>query len=352
GDPATVSDVPDILNMSFADNSNRGCLTVYWSAIDNLKLLGTVPVFASGNYKDHGTKVGSPGNGPAYFAVTSVDSLNQLVSHSMPGPSLCDPKVIKPDLVAPGQAVLTLRGYDNVLPDQYSYSNGSSFAAPLVSGVAALIHQANPELLPDQVYTALRNSATDLGVAGPDTLFGWGAVNADSAVALAGRPTRWNFSITKIDYQAGSDGQISPGEEVAVVLNVYNIGTAASSVSATLSSNSADVTVKSASASFGNLAAGASAANSSSPFVLAFDQRTPLNSVRTFKVRFAGGSFTQDLSFALTVGNVQTPAVESYATHDINRAWLTVTNFGMLGKEGNSGGGFVYPRVSSSSPDH
>ncbi|HLA41500.1 MAG TPA: dockerin type I repeat-containing protein, partial [Candidatus Glassbacteria bacterium] len=72
----------------------------------------------------------------------------------------------------------------------------------------------------------------------------------------------------------------------------------------------------------------------------------------TFKVRFAGGSFTQDLSFALTVGNVPTPAVESYATHDVNRAWLTVTNFGMLGKEGNSGGGFVYPRVNSSSPDH
>jgi len=353
GDPATVSDVPDVLNMSFADNASLGCLQTYWSAVDNLKLLGTVPIFASGNYPDHGNKVGSPGNRPTYFAVSSVDSLNRRVSFSMPGPGACDPKVIKPDVMAPGYQIRSLRGYDGTALGYYDYASGSSFSAPLVAGVAALILQANPELTPDQVYTALRNSATDLGVAGPDTLYGWGAVNGDSAVALAGRPGRANLAITRIALQAGSDGVITPGEEVSVVLTVTNNGAAVNSVTASISSNSPDVAVKSSAASFGNLVTGAAAANSTPPFELTFGAQVPLKSIRTFKVSFTSGdSIFQNLSFALNVGEVPIPAVESYATHDVGRAWLTVTNFGMLGKEGDTGGGFVYPRINSASPDH
>ena len=56
-------------------------------------------------------------------------------------------------------------------------------AAPMVSGVAALLLYVNPSLTVDEVRQALYASATDLGAAGKDDETGWGLVNAANAVA-------------------------------------------------------------------------------------------------------------------------------------------------------------------------
>ena len=63
----------------------------------------------------------------------------------------------------------------------YVRRGGTSFAAPLVSGVCALLLQKNPEWRPAQVLEALRSTALDLGAAGPDTVYGWGQINALAA---------------------------------------------------------------------------------------------------------------------------------------------------------------------------
>ncbi|MBW7996569.1 MAG: S8 family serine peptidase [Candidatus Glassbacteria bacterium] len=354
-DPATVDDVPDILNLSFADPASEGCSEYYWTALDNLKLLGVVPILAAGNYGAgsgaHGFKVAPPANSPNYFAVTSVDSLWQWASESMPGPSLCDPNVIKPDIVAPGHQIITTNGtqFSSLL---YRNITGSSFACPLAAGVAALVRQANPELTPDEVYDILRSSATDLGVAGPDTLFGYGAINADSAVALAGSPTRPWLTITGIELAAGADGLVSPGEQIGVVLTLTNNGLSAGSVSATVTSNSIDVTVTSGAVSYGSISNGGSGNNASSPFALSFSQSIPLAEIRTFDVNLAIGEYSQILAFAIDVGGEPPTPVETFATHDINKAGLSITNYGTVGVDDNDGGGFVYPRTSALRPDH
>ena len=78
-------------------------------------------------------------------------------------------------------------------------SSGTSFAAPLVSGICALLLQANPSWGPSEVLDRLRSTALDLGEAGPDTIYGWGQVDAlaasdikiaapENAVALAPFP--------------------------------------------------------------------------------------------------------------------------------------------------------------------
>jgi len=60
---------------------------------------------------------------------------------------------------------------------------GTSMAAPLVAGVAALVIEANGgTLTPDQVHTILEQSADDLGKAGNDDFYGLGRVNALRAV--------------------------------------------------------------------------------------------------------------------------------------------------------------------------
>lgn len=84
------------------------------------------------------------------------------------------------DLSAPGQAILTTR--QNGITDYYS---GTSFSAPLVSGLIALIWSANPSLDRDAVQNILFRSSKDLGTPGWDEYYGWGRIDAGEAVTLA-----------------------------------------------------------------------------------------------------------------------------------------------------------------------
>lgn len=65
----------------------------------------------------------------------------------------------------------------------YAWSQGTSMAAPAVSGIAALIIQRNGgPMHPSQVRTLLQQAALDLGGAGNDAMYGMGWVNAWNAV--------------------------------------------------------------------------------------------------------------------------------------------------------------------------
>jgi hypothetical protein len=64
--------------------------------------------------------------------------------------------------------------------DSYSAGSGTSFSCPLVAGVCALILQKNSSLSPMQVLQLLRSTATQSN--NPDNLYGWGIINALSAI--------------------------------------------------------------------------------------------------------------------------------------------------------------------------
>jgi serine protease len=66
--------------------------------------------------------------------------------------------------------------------------NGTSMAAPHVSGVAAMVFGKNPSLTPTQVESILENNATDLGPAGYDSTYGFGLVNAIRALNATPTP--------------------------------------------------------------------------------------------------------------------------------------------------------------------
>ncbi|RKG89085.1 peptidase S8 [Corallococcus sp. CA049B] len=72
----------------------------------------------------------------------------------------------------------------SLVPVDYTHVSGTSMAAPYVSGVAALLWSARPELTPQQVRDALEASAKDLGIAGLDPVFGHGLVRARDALQL------------------------------------------------------------------------------------------------------------------------------------------------------------------------
>ncbi|MFZ1731408.1 MAG: S8 family serine peptidase [Bacteroidota bacterium] len=64
----------------------------------------------------------------------------------------------------------------------YMFSTGTSMAAPIVTGVAALLKSTHPEMTPAEIVTRLKESADDLGTPGPDADFGYGRVNAELAL--------------------------------------------------------------------------------------------------------------------------------------------------------------------------
>ncbi len=150
---------------------------------------GLVVVVSAGN---EGNKlwhyITAPADAPGVMTVGAVDvQSGAIASFSSRGPT-SDGR-IKPDVVAPGKFVYSVEGGRGPVPgsfgsQQYGRLNGTSAASPLVAGVAALMLQQDPTLTPHQVNDRLRSTATDLGPVGPDTVFGYGLVNAADAIGL------------------------------------------------------------------------------------------------------------------------------------------------------------------------
>ena len=141
---------------------------------------GIVVVVAAGNDgrdNSQGTDgyatITAPGNDPYVITVgamktegTATRSDDLIASYSSKGPTLLD-HVVKPDLVAPGNLIVSVLGNgslhsqypQNVVGANYFILSGTSMAAPMVSGAAALLLDQNASLTPDQVKARLMLTA-------------------------------------------------------------------------------------------------------------------------------------------------------------------------------------------------
>jgi len=146
---------------------------------------GIVVVCAAGNNGRYsptsgfGT-IGAPANDPSVITVgatmteqTSTRVDDKIASFSSKGPTTLD-HIVKPDLVAPGNALVSLRAngstLDTLFPQfevspnngnsaKYYVLSGTSMATPVVSGAVALMLQKTPTLTPDQVKARLMKTA-------------------------------------------------------------------------------------------------------------------------------------------------------------------------------------------------
>jgi serine protease len=210
-----VSGIPDnpypakILNLSFG--SVGICDVAYQTVIQELAALGVLVVVSAGNESG---PVDAPANCPLAVGVAGVRHAGTKVGYSSLGPEVA--------IAAPAGNCVNLSGpclfslhttYDvgRTIPAGSDYTNqfnrnlGTSFSAPLVAGVAALMHSVNGKLSASQLRDRLRESARpfpssasrDCPVAANDpnpecncttSTCGAGLLHAPGAVTAAQRP--------------------------------------------------------------------------------------------------------------------------------------------------------------------
>ena len=138
---------------------------------------GMVVVVAAGNEGSSAWHyISAPSDAASVLAIGAVTQTQVRASFSSFGPS-ADGRV-KPDLAARGQG--TVIGAPG---GQIVMGNGTSFATPLVAGLAAGFWQAYPKLTAAQVTDALRQSGSQYAT--PDDELGYGIPSFERASAVA-----------------------------------------------------------------------------------------------------------------------------------------------------------------------
>lgn len=195
------------------------------SAVRYAQSRGALVIVAAGNNAKDAANF-TPASIAGVITVSATDREDQFAGFSNWGSAI--------DIAAPGVDILSLRaaGTDlmvNMVPDEtrplqyavgprtrYYRNTGTSFAAPLVSGVAAIVWSQRPSLSAGEVRRMLLHSAEDVNSPGVDQYTGYGIVNLKGARAADPE----FFVAAGIDrVEAVQDGQ-------AIVVRVYGTATA------------------------------------------------------------------------------------------------------------------------------
>ena len=81
------------------------------------------------------------------------------------------------DVVAPGHGIQT-----TTMNGGYGMTGGTSFSAPIVSGLAALLMSSPLDLSNAEIEDVIKNTATDIGAVGKDDASGFGIINVEQAL--------------------------------------------------------------------------------------------------------------------------------------------------------------------------
>ena len=153
----------DVINLSLGARFKIDLLA---EAIEYAKSKGVFVVTASGNENENSDNFSPAADGG--YTVAAMNYNYKKASFSNYGNSV--------KVAAPGVKILS------TVPGGYEAWDGTSMAAPVVSGIAAMLKAENPDLTPAQMEDILDSTATDIMYEGKDQATGYGLVNAYEAV--------------------------------------------------------------------------------------------------------------------------------------------------------------------------
>ena len=207
----------------------------------------------------------------------------------------------KPDIAGADGVATTLPSTTGLNP-----FFGTSAAAPHVGAVAALVKSVVPTATPDQIKAALTASALDIEAAGRDRDAGAGLAWAPGALKKAGAPAAVYLEQNSLTL---STDAILPGTSASFRVQLINNGLAkATAVSATLSTTTPGVTITTATSTYPNIAAGATATDPTA-FAFSVAPTVPCGTKIDFTltINYTGvGAHPTTLPISLQVGRPDT----------------------------------------------
>jgi thermitase len=165
-----------VVNLSLG-GAMPSCPRTLGTAATFAEARGSLLIAASGNSAQQGNPTNYPAACDGFLAVGATNVLDDWASFSDYGDHV--------DVSAPGASITTAW-----LPEKtpratrgYITSDGTSFAAPHVAGLAALLWSQHPDWTPAQVETRILETAADLGPEGRDPWFGHGRIDVVKALS-------------------------------------------------------------------------------------------------------------------------------------------------------------------------
>ncbi|WP_282704202.1 type VII secretion-associated serine protease mycosin [Streptomyces sp. CC219B] len=163
----------DVINLSLGDDSKSAHPeSAEDEAVQYALEKGVVVVASAGNGGEKGDRISYPAAYPGVIAATAVDKFGTRASFS----------------TRRWYATVSAPGVDVVIadPDRKYYEGwGTSAAAAFVSGAAALVKSAHPDLTPAQIKTLLEDTARNAPAGGRDDSRGYGFVDPAAALKKA-----------------------------------------------------------------------------------------------------------------------------------------------------------------------
>jgi serine protease AprX len=162
-----------VINLSYGTDGNQDTvLDPLAHAVERAWRAGIIVVVAAGN-DGNGAALRNPAYDPYVIAVGAADAgySYSTADDSVPSFSNCGTSSRHVDLVAPGKSIVSLRAPgstidkaypDAVVADRFFLGSGTSQAAAVVSGAAALVIQQRPTITPDELKALLMRTAQEI----------------------------------------------------------------------------------------------------------------------------------------------------------------------------------------------
>lgn len=262
------------------------------------------------------------------LSVSSVDGNdNRFFSHTYSN---------KIDIMAVGVSVWTTGGNNDA---HYSFGHGTSFAAPIIAGCAALVRKQFPHYTALQVAEQLRITADDIYHLPNNIPFkerlGRGRVNLYRALA-----EKDNKAVRNMANVFSKGNSLFPGDTLKITGTFTNFLAPTSNLQVTLSCASPYVTILQNKFDAGALATMASATNNIQPFKIYISPNIPLNTIINFRYGFTDGSYSDYQYFKMA-------ANPDFLTINVNNLGVTITSKGNIGYNGlnyEQGDGVFYKK--------
>ncbi|PLS79361.1 MAG: hypothetical protein CYG59_13660 [Chloroflexi bacterium] len=214
-----------VMNLSLVSSVAESAKTsILAAAVERAWFNGIFVVVAAGNAGPD-TLYYPPANDPFVVTVGAADSMGTVAQgDDMIAPwssyGVTQDGYSKPDVVAPGRYIVSplassgstlgTQFPERIVDGKYVWLSGTSMAAPVVAGVAALAFQAHPEWTNDQVKWLLLNTSQQLGIGGillPGQ--GAGEVDATAVVRYSSTPGFANQGLPINQNLVTTDGSTS-----------------------------------------------------------------------------------------------------------------------------------------------